>query len=407
MNQRFHSQRTIPSARPTTIRRVIAILALLAFGSYGHAAPGIAGSTANAPAVVDLTAAGPSDWTHWGRVDDSFDRKAGVAPQISDYTPIAGTSPSSNDSLASGYSWTDGTPTASATDTRSGLRAFNAGRGYIITAPADATARRLKVWVSMRVGATGRLTASLSDASAAPYVVDLALPSGNKNTTEVTLDYSAGSAGQTLEVRWEKTNETTWVSLDSAALAVTGNQPPILAPVGDQGAIELNLLTVGLAAADPDGPPPITFGQTNTLPNSPEILTDNGDGTAELNWAPATGDATDSPYSVTVTAMDGLGATSEETFAVTVSSGGQPGPRTHTDRRSQRNRGCGVECRAERHRQRRTGTDHTRAVQQPARLTRDPHRLQQRHRLPRLDPGTRRYDRQPLHDHRHRDRCAR
>src|SRR6266550_3941656 len=49
----------------------------------------ISGSYSNLPlgTVVDLTAAGPADWVHWGLfTDSSINRKALVPPQISDYT---------------------------------------------------------------------------------------------------------------------------------------------------------------------------------------------------------------------------------------------------------------------------------------------------------------------------------
>src|SRR5947209_14726795 len=62
--------------------------------------------------TVDLTAAGPLDWVHWGLyTSTSLDRKAGVAPLISNFTLID----SSNgfafvyqySDNANGYSWSD------------------------------------------------------------------------------------------------------------------------------------------------------------------------------------------------------------------------------------------------------------------------------------------------------------
>src|SRR6266496_4985696 len=115
----------------------------------GAAAPGpsLSGNLATIPAgtVINLTSEGEIDWAHWGLyTETSVDRKANVVPQISDFALLDNTNGnayayqfSDNDN---GYSWSDGSPTASVTDTTTGVWAYdfpNADTGFSITAPAD------------------------------------------------------------------------------------------------------------------------------------------------------------------------------------------------------------------------------------------------------------------------------
>lgn len=102
--------------------------------------------------------------------------------------------------------------------------------------------------------------------------------------------------------------------------AVVINVPPVLNTIGNQSVAEGSPLTIAISATDPDGPSPLTLTQVNSLPGSPSILTDNGDGTGTLSWTPTTGDAAGSPYSITVTASDGLAQTDFETFSLTVTA---------------------------------------------------------------------------------------
>ncbi len=119
---------------------------------------------------------------------------------------------------------------------------------------------------------------------------------------------------------------------DSATVSVTvdpvvTNQPPVLATIGNQSAVEGFQLSLSITATDSDGPAPLVLSQTNNLPGNPNILTDNGDGTGTLSWTPATGDAANSPYSVTVTATDGDSAIDSEVITVTVN---EPAVATYT-----------------------------------------------------------------------------
>src|SRR6266487_3187421 len=95
--------------------------------SMSHAAT-LTGTLASIPqgTVIDLTTEGPLDWVHWGLyTETSLDRKEGVTPQISDFTRLDASNGFSYiyrfaDNF-NGYSWNDGTPTSSVTNTTTGV----------------------------------------------------------------------------------------------------------------------------------------------------------------------------------------------------------------------------------------------------------------------------------------------
>src|SRR5262245_27809697 len=106
-------------------------LVLVTGPSHAAAPSPISGSLASIPAgtAVDLTQEGQIDWVHWGLyTETSLDRKAGVVPQISDYTPQD--SPTGfvfiyqfGDNF-NGYTWRDGTPTSAVTNSTTGVWAY-------------------------------------------------------------------------------------------------------------------------------------------------------------------------------------------------------------------------------------------------------------------------------------------
>ena len=107
---------------------------------------------------------------------------------------------------------------------------------------------------------------------------------------------------------------------ESFQLQITdGNQPPVLEPIGNQSVAEGGSLTIALSASDGDGD-----GLTLIESGLPAFgsFTDNGDGTGSITLLPASGDANNSPYSITVTVIDdGAGLlVDSETFELTVVS---------------------------------------------------------------------------------------
>ena len=116
-------------------------------------APGtgsLSGSVAAPPATVLLTPEGTLDWTHWGlSTSASFDHKAGVAQSISNFSVIGSASANRYGNNSSGFTWTDGTPTVTATGSTTGLYVSGQNNGFRITVPADTTAKTLRVYVGL------------------------------------------------------------------------------------------------------------------------------------------------------------------------------------------------------------------------------------------------------------------
>jgi Bacterial Ig domain len=167
---------------------------------YG-AGGGQTNSVTDAPAALDLTAEGTADWTHWGLVTNtSFDHKE-VAQQISNFTALGTNAVQQYSDNFTAFSWSDGTPTLSATDTTTGVFITGETNGFRLTAPADTSARRLKIYVG-GYGVQGEFQSFLSDLSAQPYT-DTSVSNAFGNSYVVyTIDYSAASPGQHLLVTY-------------------------------------------------------------------------------------------------------------------------------------------------------------------------------------------------------------
>lgn len=207
--------------------------------------PAIAGTFSSIPAgsVINLTSEGEVDWVHWGLyTETSLNRKANVAPQISDFALLDATNGFAYvyqfGDNANGYSWSDGTPIASVTNTTTGVWAYGTpliGSGFQIAAPADTGTRTLKVYVGA-FKARGSLEAHLSDGSAPAYVNSSLFNMRNGPSAVYTITYSAASAGQQLIVRWTLLTPAGAdgnVTLQAAALTSSGaNNPPFVALTG-------------------------------------------------------------------------------------------------------------------------------------------------------------------------------
>jgi hypothetical protein len=228
----------------------------------------------NNGANVNLSAAGPVDWVHWGlQSDTSINRKANVMPQISDLTPVRG----SNDTNSgvyifqltdnyNSYTWGDGTPTLAINETTTGVWAYgwpppNLGTGFEITVLADTSVRTLKMYVGA-YGARGRFEATLSDGSAPTYIDTSVNNFRNGPNTIYTLQFAANSAGQTLRIRhtlsvnldpFQQGN----VTLHGAALNAQGaNSPPspaLTAPANNSKFAASDSITLTATATDLDG----------------------------------------------------------------------------------------------------------------------------------------------------------
>ena len=166
----------------------------------------------------NLSTLGPSDWAHWGLTTaSSYTHKSGVTAQISNVTIIGPNAATRYTNHSFGFTWTGGTPTASATNSTTGIWVSGLNNGFRITVPADTASRTLRVYVGLW-NTQGRLVAHLSDNSMPDYV-DTSLSSASDAGGLYTLTYRAANPGQTLTVTYTQNNATNGVvSLQAAAL---------------------------------------------------------------------------------------------------------------------------------------------------------------------------------------------
>src|SRR5262249_19681607 len=145
IESRFHRIFVIrKSVRTVNLVCCLCSVALLASGFVASAGT-LTGSFESIPqgGDVNLTVEGPIDWVHWGLyAETSLDRKAGVTPWISGFTRLDASNGYSYvyrfaDNYNS-YSWSDGTPTASVTNTPTGVWAYGVptkGSGFRLSVP--------------------------------------------------------------------------------------------------------------------------------------------------------------------------------------------------------------------------------------------------------------------------------
>ena len=196
----------------------------------------LAGSQVAPPASTNLTTEGTLDWAHWGLSTSAiFNHKNGVTQQIGNYTQIGSISALRYTNNSNTYSWSDGTPTATTTNTTTGIYTYQTGNGFQITVPADTTPKTLKLYVGLW-NSSSRLEAVLSDGSASPFI-DNSLVSGTVLNGVYTLDYRAATSGQTLTIKWTATTDSGNITLQAASLKTNlppPNQPPTVNAGSDQ-----------------------------------------------------------------------------------------------------------------------------------------------------------------------------
>ena len=292
------------------------MVAILLVTGFSARAASLTGSFDSIPqgASVNLTVEGPIDWVHWGLyTESSLDRKAGVTQLISDFTILYATNAYAyvyqfadnyND-----YSWSDGTPTASVTNTPTGVWAYGVptrNSGFQFTVPADTTLRTLKVYVGA-FSAKGNFEASLSDNSASAYSDTTLVNMENGPSGVYSISYAAQSAGQTLTVKWTLTMATRPdgnVTLQAAALSAPGaNNPPTIAITSPRDNANFSAgsnITIGADASDSDG----TIAKVEFFQGDAKL----GESTSNpytLSWS----NATAGNFSLTARASDDGGAT--------------------------------------------------------------------------------------------------
>jgi len=178
------------------------LLAQTRFSNQTNLAGYLSGSQTTPQTNVNLTTEGNADWAHWGlTASNSFNHKSGVSQQISNYTAIGSGTIQRYSNNPNVYSWNGGTPSSSAANTPTGVYVTGLNNGFQLTVPADTAQRTLKLFVGVWA-AGGKLEATLSDGSSLDFIdTSLVNQTGTSNAL-YTLNYQAGTNGQTLTVRW-------------------------------------------------------------------------------------------------------------------------------------------------------------------------------------------------------------
>jgi hypothetical protein len=174
------------------------------------------------PAEINLTTGGTLDWAHWGlNTSADFDQKAGVVSQIANYVAV-GTSldyAQYSDNLQ-GFTWTDGSPDLTASDSTTGIYVIGIGNGFEVDVQAQQTNLLFNLYVGVYTAdgslATLHLEASLSDGSAPTFIDETLSGSANRRYSFM---FASGTPNQTLKVRyWTLGASDGNVTLQSATL---------------------------------------------------------------------------------------------------------------------------------------------------------------------------------------------
>jgi hypothetical protein len=171
------------------------------------------------PLSTDLTAqatmGASGDWAHWGYMSATdFDHRASGGG-IPNFAPLGGASPLQFTTFSNNFSWSDGTPHASANATTTGVYMVGKGSGFAFDFPADTTVRVLHVYVG-NYTSTARFIAHLADGSAPDYTADI-VDAGAGTYRVFTVKYRA-SGSSTLHVSWQAIDGAGNLALEAATL---------------------------------------------------------------------------------------------------------------------------------------------------------------------------------------------
>lgn len=153
--------------------------------------------------TVDLTSEGKLAWVHWGLTDTtSVNTKLGSTL----ISPLTGSAWGRYDAYPTTFTWSDGSPTAVVTGTRTALYVTTTGAHFAFTVRADTSVRVLRAYIEAG-GSSGKVTVSLSDGSAPalmrPVPADGSVTSGLQ-TFVATVQFAAASGTATLAFDWAK-----------------------------------------------------------------------------------------------------------------------------------------------------------------------------------------------------------
>jgi hypothetical protein len=187
------------------------------------------GTMTNPAAAVNLTREGMTDWMHWGlEHKNSVNRRAGIVPVIGQLSLI-GNEQRYTDNFSS-FSWSNGTPTLTTVNSRTGLYVAGLSNGFQIAVPASTRPQRLNVYAGV-YGSRSRFEATLSDNSAAPFINNALTRNFANGYAVYTVDFAAGSSNQVLTVRYfaETLQDIDFGNVTWQAVALMPYWPTIIA----------------------------------------------------------------------------------------------------------------------------------------------------------------------------------
>ena len=291
-------------------------MALCVLGLAMPAQADLTGVVEPTPLSVDLTQEGALDWWFAAHNGGAITRKAGT-PVLGELLPYNGAVFRSHNTGTEPnrpkFSWTNGSPTASVTGTGWVSYVDATNRGYQWSVPVTTSVRRVRVYLS-GWNTSGEFSASLSDGSAVPYVTTLTTPANTVQDWVITLDVSAATAGQRLDMVYRRTSTTGNIGLSATTLqdgaAAGSNNAPQLTSPGNQSHPEGESINLLISASDADGDI-LTYSATG-LP--PQLSLDAGTGQIS-GTATAAGS-----YNVTVSVDDNAGGSDSVSFAWVITS---------------------------------------------------------------------------------------
>jgi hypothetical protein len=171
----------------------------------GAPSPYISSTTDGPNLTIGLSSEGTLDWAHWGlKMAADYNHKNLTNPLLWTLATV-GTRPITLYTGASDstFVWSDGIPTASAT-TRNGVQVAGVGEGFVVTAPATAQPRLLRLYVGVMAG-TGQFQAKFSDPKAADATLSDVLTSDNGiwYPQVITVEYADAAPGTTISITWK------------------------------------------------------------------------------------------------------------------------------------------------------------------------------------------------------------
>ena len=188
--------------------------------AYGSSSGGgsLEGSSEASSGNTSLSSEGTVDWAHYGYGGASgYNHKSGVTSQISNKFKV-GYNSASQGSYSPTFSWTGGTPTATVSNTNTGVYVGGLGCGFKLFVPASTTERTLKLYVSA-YKSIGKFEFSLSDGSAAPYVDYIVSTSGTTDRV-YTITFRASGSNQMLIVKTMEVTSNDWFASTSIRAAI-------------------------------------------------------------------------------------------------------------------------------------------------------------------------------------------